>query len=342
MKKIILMALSVLFLFFSFSEDQKKGLLTDHFDGKRYFNDMPDHSFSDMVKWLWEMERVQWPEWINDKPQKRPLKYVEGENLKITYVNQSTLLIQTDGINLLSDPMWSFRSSPVSWAGPKRIRAPGIKIDDLPEIDVVLISHDHYDHLDIDSLIAISKKSNPVILTGLGIKNLLQKEGFKNVTELDWWQEQKIKSGKAKITFVPAQHSSGRTLFGKNRTLWGGFVIEGKAGKIYFSGDTGYGNFLLKIKEKFISFRLAIFPIGSYEKRWFMKREHMDPEDAVKAHILLKSKQSVGMHYATFIEHPEQSIDAHEKDLKFALKKFSVSETDFRILKFGEGFEVEK
>jgi len=162
------------------------------------------------------------------------------------------------------------------------------------------------------------------------------------VKELDWWQEYLSASRDIKITFVPSRHYSGRTLFGNNRTLWGGFVIEGSEGKIYYCGDSGYDEFLNQIKERFGNFRLSILPLGNYEKRWYMKTQHINPEEAVLIHKLLESTQSMGYHYATFNEHPEQAIDAHEKDLSDALEKYNIPPTVFWVLGFGEGRYVPK
>jgi L-ascorbate metabolism protein UlaG (beta-lactamase superfamily) len=319
-----------------------KGPSSDHFDGRRFFNKEPDHSFFDMVKWMWEMKTVKWPEWINDPPQPDTVAWVKKGELKVTYINHATLLIQMSGVNILTDPIWSKWAGPFSWLGAKRVRAPGIKMNSLPKIDVIIISHDHYDHLDLPTLKQLAKRDQPVILVGLGVISLLGSMNFSTIQEMDWWQEYAIKSAGLKFTFVPAFHNSGRGLFGGNRTLWGGFVIEGEEGRVYFAGDTAYGPFLDKIKKRFADFRLTIFPIGNYEKRWFMKNQHMNPDDAVKAHRLLNSKQSVGMHYSTFLEHPEQTIDAHEKDLAIALRNYDEKESGFWILKFGEGREVPK
>lgn len=318
------------------------GPVSDHFDGVHFFQEGSDHSFTDMVKWLWQMETVEWPEWIDDPPQPKPVERVNNGELKVTYINHGTLLIQMDGINILTDPIWSMRAGPISWLGTKRVRAPGVAMNDLPKIDIILISHDHYDHLDLATLKQLAERDRPVALVGLGVKTVLGSLNFASVREMDWWQNYAIKAGDMRFTFVPSVHNSGRGILGGNRTLWGGFVIEGKAGRVYFAGDTAYGSFLDLIKKRFEGFRLAIFPIGSYEERWFMKNQHMNPDDAVKAHRLLNVEQSVGMHFGTFAEHPEQTIDAHEKDLLTALKKYGVKESEFWVLGFGEGRKVPK
>ena len=319
-----------------------KGAPSDHFDGRRFYNEEPDHTFWDRVKWLWKMDTVDWPKWIEDPPHPKPTEYVNHRNIKVTFINHATILIQMDGLNILTDPIWSERAGPVSWMGSKRVRAPGVPLKDMPKIDAILISHDHYDHLDVPSLKQLSAQFQPLLLIGLGGKSFLKSKGFSNIIEMDWWQTYLHQSAGVTFTFVPARHSSGRGLWGRNRVLWGGFVIEGAAGRVYFAGDTGYGQFLQSIHERFRDFRLTIFPIGNYEPRWFMKAQHMNPEDAVEAHLLLNSQQSLGIHFGTFVEHPEQAIDAHEKKLSEALKKYNMSSSKFWVLQFGEGREVSR
>jgi L-ascorbate metabolism protein UlaG (beta-lactamase superfamily) len=311
---------------------------SDHYDGNRFFNRGPHHTFRDMARWLWEMKTVEWPEWVDDPPQPAPPKRVENGYMRVTYVNHATVLIQMDGLNILTDPIWSTRASPVSWAGPKRVRAPGVKMDDLPTIDLVLISHDHYDHLDLPTLKALQRRDRPMILAGLGVGSHLSRAIFTRVHEMDWWEE--VRVGGETVVFVPAVHQSGRLPFLENRTLWGGFVIEGNAGRVYFAGDTGYGSFLEEMHNRYDGFSLTILPLGNYEKRWFMKNQHMNPDDAVKAHLLLNSRQSLGVHFGTFREHPEQSIDAHERDLAGALGRCSLPSGQFWLLEFGEGRAV--
>ncbi len=314
-----------------------QGPPSDHFKENRFINNEPDNTFSDHLKWLWEMETVEWPEWIDDPPQASSVAQVTVNRMRITYINHATVLIQIGGINILTDPIWSARAGPVSWLGSKRIRAAGVKMEDLPDIHIILISHDHYDHLDIPTLKRLTIDNKPVILAGLGMRVHLK--DFSGVVELDWWEEYRHKSG-TKITFVPSRHNSGRGIFDKNKTLWGGYVIKESQKRLLFLGDTGFGEFFEKLATKFDYFDLAILPIGNYEKRWFMKSEHMNPDDAVKAHKMLNVEQSVGIHYATFNEHPEQSIHAHEKDLKEAIKKHGIPESRFWILEFGEGREL--
>jgi L-ascorbate metabolism protein UlaG (beta-lactamase superfamily) len=287
------------------------------------------------------METVEWPDWIDDPPQAPPVAAVKKGELRITFINQATTLIQMDGINILTDPIWSERAGPFSWMGSKRVRAPGVRMEDLPNINIILISHDHYDHLDLSTLEKLFEKHQPVVLVGLGVKRRLESVKQNDVIELDWWHEYTYSAG-FKVTFVPSLHGSGRGLFSGNRTLWGGFVIECPSSRVLFMGDTAFGDFLIEIKEKFPHFDLAILPIGNYEKRWFMKTEHMNLDDAVRVHKMLNVIKSVGIHFGTFKEHPEQAIDAHERDLQIALEKYNIPESDFWVLRFGEGQEVIK
>ncbi|RYZ80827.1 MAG: MBL fold metallo-hydrolase, partial [Proteobacteria bacterium] len=217
---------------------------------------------------------------------------------------------------------FSKRTSPVQWAGPKRVRKPGLEIDQLPKIDVVLVSHNHYDHMDADSIKALTEKFNPLFITPLGNTKLIQSLGGKRVTELDWWQETFVPlEGSAqvvKVGVVPAQHWSKRGLFDTNKALWGGFVLQTSKAKIYFSGDTGYAGFFKSIFEKYGPMDLSIIAIGAYEPRWFMKEQHMNPAEAVQAHMDLHSKRTLGTHFGTF-QLTDEAIDepklALERDL---------------------------
>ena len=293
-----------------------------------------------MIKWVWEMETVEWPDWVIDAPQPKPVDRVKDGELRITYINHATILIQSDNINILTDPIWSDYAGPFSFLGSKRVRAPGVKIEDLPKIDIILISHDHYDHLDFPTLEKIVSLHHPVILTGLGVKSRLSSFKGTEIIELDWWDEYSIIRNNKKIFFVPSYHNSGRGMFDENKTLWGGYIIETGKGYVLFMGDTAFEEFFYDIKKRFCPIRLSLLPIGSYEKRWFMKNQHINPDDAARAHIILEAKQSIGIHFSTFKEHPEQTIDAHEKDLKDALIKYNIPESDFLILNFGEGRNI--
>jgi L-ascorbate metabolism protein UlaG (beta-lactamase superfamily) len=328
----------VLLMVFLYGCSYYKGPVSDHYNGTGFLNEQEsDNTFLDHLKWLWELETVEWPEWIDDPLRPPPPSRAKQGELQITYINHATMLIQAGEVNILTDPIWSERAGPLSWVGAKRVRSPGVSIENLPKIDIILISHDHYDHLDFSSLRRLVETHHPILLAGLGVKSRLESLGENDLTELDWWQEYTLPTKGMEIVFVPSRHNSGRGIFDGNKTLWGGFVIKTEAGNVLFQGDTAFGDFFEKIHKKFGPIRLAILPIGSYEKRWFMKTQHMNPDDAVLAHKVLGATQSVGIHFGTFSEHPEQTIDAHVKDLGLALEKHSVPETEFWIPKFGEG-----
>jgi L-ascorbate metabolism protein UlaG (beta-lactamase superfamily) len=330
------------YLFLLYAARGYEGRVSDHFDGSHFFNpDSGGHSFGDMVKWLWEMQTVSWPEWIDDPGQPSPPEIVASGKLRVTYVNHATVLIQIDSLNILTDPIWSMRAGPTSWLGTKRVRNPGITLERLPKVDVVLISHDHYDHLDMPSLERIVERDHPMILVGLGVEALLPDKWHDLVRGMDWWETHTCEGSGTVFTFVPARHSSGRFPFREDLTLWGGFMIESRTGdQVYFAGDTGFGRFLESMRNRFEQIRLAILPVGNYEKRWFMKDQHMSPDDAVQAMLLLGAHKCVGIHFSTFAEHPEQAIDAHDENLATALDKYRVPPSDFWLLKFGEGRDV--
>jgi len=284
--------------------------------------------FNDFFKWISTRKREPWPNWIDSEPGPAPPARIE-QGLNVTFINHSTTLIQTDGINILTDPVFSDRAGPVSFIGTKRVHAPGLRFDDLPAIDTVLLSHDHYDHMDLPTLKVLEKRYSPFFVAGLGNKKFLEKEGMKHVVELDWWERTDI--GDKAVHFVPAQHFSGRTPWGIDRTLWGGFVIEGSQGGIYFAGDTGFRNFFEKIHEKFPEIRLALLPIGAYEPRWFMSPIHISPDEAVSAHLLLKSSLSIGIHLGTF-RLADEGINDPYMNLNKAIREQGVEPEGFIIL----------
>ncbi|MEI6125164.1 MAG: MBL fold metallo-hydrolase [Pseudomonadota bacterium] len=253
-------------------------------------------------------------------------------------MNQSTFLIQMDGINILTDPVWSDRASPVSFSGPKRMHPPGIRLEDLPQIDIVLVSHNHYDHLDRATLKQLAEKYNPVVYTPLGNKALLEKLGFSRVIELDWWQQIPA-TDSLQLTCVPAQHFSGRGILDSYKTLWAGFVIGNNTGAVYFAGDTGFGPHFKQIAQRFNKIRLALLPIGAYRPEWFMSFAHLSPADALKAHFVLEAKTSIAMHFGTFPMADDSQYEPTDA-LKSALSNASMQQTEFLTLKFGAGRDI--
>ncbi len=280
-------------------------------------------------KFLWlrfTQDWASWPEHV-DVAGAKPLSRAMSPTL--TLVNHATFLIQAGDLNVLTDPIWSERASPVGWAGPKRVHAPAIAFSDLPPIHVVLISHDHYDHMDLQTLRRLDALHHPLFLTGLGNEAFLREQGLGRVKELDWWDAETVHG--QRFHFVPAQHFSGRRLDNRNETLWGGFLWETPQGKkIYFAGDTGHGAFFRDIHDRFGAPNVALLPIGAYEPREFMRPVHTNPDDAVRAHLDLKAKVSVGIHFGCF-QLTAEAHDAPAKDLKTALARHGVAAEDFRV-----------
>lgn len=254
--------------------------------------------------------------------------------MAVTWIGQAAALLQVAGLNILTDPFLSHRASPVQFAGPKRVRAPGLSVEDLPEIDIILLSHNHYDHMDLPALKRIARRFRPRLLTPLRNSRHLRNLSLE-IEELDWGAD--VKCGPVRIILTPAVHWSKRSPFDTNRSLWGAFVIETPAGTIYFAGDTGYGNgeTFREIRRHFGPPRLSLLPIGSYEPRWFMKYHHMNPDDAVRAHLDLGSETSVAIHHST-IQLTDEAIDAPAMALREAGRKYGIGPDRFRVLEVGE------
>ena len=271
----------------------------DHFKDGRFFNPgVSPPGFFQLLKWITRREAGPWTTSCRSLVAPPPPAHVHGSDLRITFVNHSTVLIQTGGCNILTDPMWSERASPVSFLGPKRHRQPGIAFADLPSIDSVLISHNHYDHFDAPTLRRLLDVHRPAIFCPLGVARLLRKIGFPKVYELDWWQSEAL--GNMRVHCVPAQHFASRTPFDRNRSLWCGWMLEAAEGNIFFAGDTGFGDHFEAIRDKFEPIRLALLPIGAFRPEWFMGPIHMTPEQAVEAHVILRAGTTIAIHFGTF------------------------------------------
>lgn len=267
-------------------------------DGRFFNPGVPDHRFSEFLQWIRTRRQGAWPRWISAPPGPKPPHRVLDSDLRVTWINHSTVLIQTEGLNLLTDPVWSRRVSPVSFAGPQRHRDPGLRFEDLPPIDAVLLSHDHYDHLDVPTLKRLARQHQPAVFCPLGVARLVRRCGLSDVCEMDWGQSASWRG--ASIHCVRAQHFSGRMPFGRNRTLWCSWLVEASAGNLYYAGDSGYGDFFAEIGRRFAPIRLALLPIGAYEPEWFMGRVHMTPEQAVDVLDQLGAADAIAIHYGTF------------------------------------------
>lgn len=306
-----------------------------HFDGKRFFNPgaaRAKRNLGQVAKWQLKNERQPWPQRLVSEQFPLPSGPIVAGQVSVSFINHSSFLIRFPGVTLLTDPIFSERCSPVSWAGPKRVRDPGLALEDLPRTDIVLLSHNHYDHMDFPSLRAIKERFAPRFVTLLGNGRYLAKLGIM-AQELAWWDGLSI--GETQIIATPARHFSARSLFDRNRALWGGFMIRAGGGQILFAGDTGWGRHFEDVHQRLGAPDVALLPIGAYEPRWFMAPVHINPEEAVAAHIALKAKQSIGMHFGTF-QLTDEAIDAPLTALAEARAEAGLGEQAFITLGFGE------
>jgi len=305
------------------------------FDGRRFSNlSGAANRFADVARWSLTRQPPRWPRYVSNQPAPRPLPRVDDGSVRVTLIGHATVLLQVAGLNLVTDPMWSLRAGPASWLGVKRVRFPAIAFDDLPAIDAVLLSHNHYDHLDRPTLAALARRDRPLIVTGLKVGKSVPS---RRVVELDWWQRHSL-GERVHATYVPAEHFSARTPFDRNRSLWGGFVLETPAGTIYFAGDTGDGNHFAAIRQYFGPMLLSLLPIGAYLPRWFMGPVHMDPAAAVAASLTLGSKVSLPIHFGTF-PLADDGFDDPLRELAAALAAHP--DVDFRTPAFGEPIEIQ-
>jgi L-ascorbate metabolism protein UlaG (beta-lactamase superfamily) len=335
--KILLLILMAIYSMSCSSQSPYK--ITDHYNGKIFYmptNDSPPKGFFDFIKWKLDGNSENWPDKVIPPIVQAIPAPAPTDKMIVTFVNHSTFLIQVDGMNILTDPIWAKRASPFSFAGPRRVHAPGISFEALPHIDAVIISHNHYDHMDSETIKKLEDAFSPIFIIPLANAEKMKSFGAKKVVELDWWNSVNI-TAEIKITLTPARHWSGRTPYDKRESLWGSYYIVTKKERIYFAGDTAYGTHFAEIEKKMGAPNLALLPIGAYEPRWFMKSEHMNPEEAVLAHLDLHAKHSIGMHFGTF-KLTNEAIDTPVKDLQIAKEKLHVS--NFETLVPGSSFEL--
>lgn len=309
--------------------------MSDHFDGKRFFNPNidTDRSLGDLWRWRRSRRPTAWPVVVTSVEHPPAAPVVHDGGIVSTYIGQATFLIQCAGFNILTDPVFSVRASPLGWLGPKRVRDPAISMDRLPPIHLVLLSHNHYDHMDLPTLRDLHTRWAPKIVTGLGNDAYLAVRGVGGAVALDWWQDCEPLPG-MRVTFVPAQHWSSRGLFDKRATLWGGHVLQSGEGRLYFAGDTGYPAHFSEIRQRLGEPDVALLPIGAYEPRWFMGPQHMNPDDAVRAHLDLGAHLSIAMHFATF-PLTDEGIDEPVRDLDQARLHHGVAPERFIVPEFG-------
>ena len=309
-----------------------QGPVTDHFDGTKFIN-LKDAAkskseqtpkrrsggFLRILRWMLSRKKSPWVE--RTVPQTRPEQRVQGASITATFINHATVLMPTEGLNIIPDPIYARRASPFSFAGPKRYANPGVAFEDLPPIDVILLSHNHYDHLDIATLKKLIERGHPRLIVPLGNKDYLARYGISVDAELDWWDSREFATG-ISVTCVAAQHFSALALSDRNKTLWCGYVIRTPHGDIYFSGDTGFGPFVDQIAQRFPNgFRFGSLPVGAFKPAFFMGEVHVSPNQAFEMQEQLKVQQALAIHFGTFNladdgqDEPMQIVDELAKSL---------------------------
>jgi N-acyl-phosphatidylethanolamine-hydrolysing phospholipase D len=318
-----------------------------------------DKSPGELFKWIWQRTRDGLP-----KPpaQLTPvvapdLAFVQAnvgaaQQPAITWIGHATMLVQMGGLSILLDPVFSDRAAPVQFAGPKRYQPPGIALQDLPHIDLVLISHNHYDHLDTATIQALNAQAGgpPRFIVPLGVKKWMQAEGVTNVQQMDWWDNTLVTlpSGAVQVHFTPVQHWSSRGISDRRATLWGGYALIAPDFHLYFSGDTGYSQDFKDTQKHFADrqtaalgggFDVALIAVGAYEPRWFMKEQHVNPQEAVQIHLDLRAKRSIGVHWGTF-DLTDESLDQPPKDLAAARQATGLQPQDFDVMAIGQTLKL--
>ena len=317
------------------------GPVSDHFDGERFHNEAPfDLGWRDLWRYYREREPGVWTRDLTPPNHPDPVARVGAGELQVTVINHATVLIQIDGLNLLTDPIWSARASPFQWLGPQRYVAPGLAFAQLPPIDAVLISHDHFDHLDLPTLRRLEAEHQPRFIVGLGEGAWLREEGLRDVVALDWGQGHALNE-RVSVHGQRAQHWTGRG-FGawqRNRSLWMAYVITAPGGPVYFAGDTGYGPHFAASGAAFGPFRLALLPIGAYKPRWLTAYQHISPDEAVQAHRDLGAARSIAVHFGTFALAEEgQHEPVH--DLSVARSAAGLPDDVFIAPTFGQRYAI--
>ncbi|MBL9207094.1 MAG: MBL fold metallo-hydrolase [Opitutaceae bacterium] len=313
--------------------------LSDHYDGQTFRNprNHVDRSWTDVMRWKWKASPTPWP----TRVPVTPIDPARGP-LAVTAVGHASLVVDLGGQVLLTDPVWSDRVSPVSWAGPRRVQAPGVPFASLPRIAAVLLSHDHYDHCDLPTLRKLAAGGVPRVITPLANGDLLREAGFARdaIVELDWWQEATLPGGAITVCLTPAQHWSNRAKGRRNGRLWGGFFVRSSQRTFFFAGDTATNDDLFAgIRQRLGPPDLAALPIGAYEPQWFMQGQHCNPAEAVAIHRFLEAKASIGVHWGTF-QLTDEGRDAPVVALAEALAAQQLPPSAFVALPAGSSLQA--
>jgi L-ascorbate metabolism protein UlaG (beta-lactamase superfamily) len=313
--------------------------VSDHCDGTRFSNPhaVAGRGLGDVLKWQRSRQQVAWPDHVPLVPHDPPPGSVSHGQVAATFIGHATFVLRTADAVFLTDPVFTSHAGPFGRFGPRRVREPAIPLDRIPKPAVVLVSHNHYDHLQPSSLRGLRDRSDPLFVAPLGVGAFLRSRGLIKVVELDWWESHD--AGGSLITAVPAQHFSARTPFDRNLTLWCGFVVRSAGATIYFTGDSGYSPQFAEIGRRHPGIDLALIPVGAYEPRWFMQPMHVNPREAVQIHRDVAPRVSIGMHYGTF-RLTDEGIDDPRRALEAARAELHVSEAAFRLLDFGESVVV--
>ena len=316
--------------------------------------DFKPKSLADVLRWRWNASRQGLPPAPREPIARTPpdLAFIHA-NAKagaamqpaVTWIGHATVLAQVGGLNVLTDPIFSERASPVQFAGPKRHQPPGVALEELPRIDLVVASHNHYDHLDEASIRQLNAQEGgaPLFVAPLGLEGWLRSKGVSRAMELDWWGSHTIHApaGDVEVMLLPSQHWSSRGLHDRMLTLWGGFAVMAPDCHLFYAGDTGYSRDFTDIRERLAGrqagggFDIALLPIGAYEPRWFMAEQHVNVHEAVKIHRDLGAKRSLGVHWGTF-ELTDEPLDEPPRQLTVERSAAGVADEDFFVLAIGE------
>ena len=313
-----------------------------HYDGERFFNPEPAappgrRGRNFFSRWAGSDERAQWPEHVPVTPTAPPPR-VSGDAMRVTWIGHSTVLVQTSGLNILTDPIWSERASPFRFVGPRRVRAPGVRFDDLPKIDLVLVSHNHYDHMDLATLRRLWGRDRPLIVTSLGNDTVIAQAGVEAATR-DWGGVVTVRPG-IEVVVERNHHWGSRWFTDRNRALWSAFTVRLPGGNVFFAGDTGWGDGSW-VREAAANgpFRLALIPIGAYEPRDFMRTHHINPEEAVAIFEALRPVRALGVHWGTF-QLTFEGIGDPPRRLAELRRQRGIAPGRFIAVEAGQSFEV--